>query len=273
MFPGRRRTQRAACVALLLLVGCRGTQGEQTQDKPTGDEPMQGEPKELTILAAASLTETFADLEHAYEEAHPEVDVMVSVAGSQVLRLQIEQGARADLFASADERHVDALKAVRLLDESEVFAHNQLVVVVPEDDPAGIQRFQDLPKAQRLVVGTEEAPIGRYTRQLFERADRAYGSGFSESLHIVSQESNVRLVRTKVLLGEADAAIVYRTDRVAGLREIALPPELSVGASYAIGRLERSPHPEVARDLMSFLRTEPGRRILIARGLEPAERR
>ncbi len=178
--------RRALALAGLLLAAC-------------------AEPEEnLTVLAASSLTEALGTIEGDLERASPALSLSTTFAGSQVLRLQIEQGAPADVFLSADEAHVDALLRAGLVVEPVLFAHNELVVIVPPSNPAGIESLEDLPRARRLVIGDASVPVGRYTRAMLARA------GLADAVlpNVVSEESNVRLVRAKVELGEADAAVV-----------------------------------------------------------------
>jgi molybdate transport system substrate-binding protein len=162
----------------------------------------------LQVFAASSLTEVFEDLARGFEAAQPTIAVQLTLGGSQALRLQIEQGADVDVFASADERHMVALIEIGDVEESLVFARNDLVVIVPLDDPAGIETFADLPRAMRIVIGAESVPVGAYTRTVLAHAGERFGEAFSTTVwdHVVSEESNVRLVRAKVELGEADAA-------------------------------------------------------------------
>lgn len=222
-------------------------------------------PSTVTVFAASSLAEAFADLESAYEADHPGVDVQISYAGSQVLRLQIQQGARAEVFASANPEHVEALHTEGLAQAPTPFAANQLVVIVPADSP--LTSFADLPTAERLVVGTPTVPVGRYTRELLERAEAALGPDFAATVraHVVSEESNVRLVRAKVELGEADAAIVYRTDAASErVRAIPVPERLQVEAAYTIAAIgDPSEH---ARGFLALVSSPAGQRLLAQRG-------
>jgi molybdate transport system substrate-binding protein len=190
------------------------------------------------VFAASSLTDVFGDLEREFESANPGIDVVVSFAGSDVLRRQIEEGAPAELFYSADEHHVRALEEAGLVDEVDVFARNALVVVVRADDADAIRSFDTLPRAQRIVVGAEDVPIGRYTDELLDAVDPELAK--TVRANIVSREPNVRLVRTKVELGEADAAIVYRSDAVSApaLRSIPVPDAVQVEVSHHVGRIK-----------------------------------
>lgn len=247
---------RGLALALTLLAGC--TSGGADREAT------------LRVFAASSLSDVFAELEAAFEAANPGVDVVTSYAGSQVLRLQIEQGAQADVFASADPRHVEALAAEGRVDRREVFAHNRLVVVVPESNPAGIARLVDLRRAERLVIGTEHAPIGAYTRELLRRAAGTLGAGFDEAVlaRVVSEESNVRQVRAKVELEEADAAVVYASDAATGrVRAIEIPEPLGVRAAYHMASLHGGEGALAAR-WRELVRSEEGRAILERHGLE-----
>lgn len=229
--------------------------------------PDSGEARtEVVVYAASSLTEAFLGLEAAFEARHPGVDVRPTFAGSQVLRLQLEQGAAADVFASADERHVNALFRAGLIEQPRTFAWNDLVVVVPEANPAGIDRFEALDGASRLVVGSAGVPIGLYTRRLIDRAEAELGAAWGRAVRaaIVSEESNVRLVRAKVQLGEADAAIIYRTDarHVPGLRVIDVPDRLSVRAHYPIAVVTRTTAANESALFVDFVVSPEGREIL-----------
>ncbi len=224
----------------------------------------------VQVFAASSLTEAFEDLARRFEALHPDIDVVLTFAGSQTLRLQIEQGARADVFASADERHLRALVDLGDVAEADPFARNELVVIVPLDNPAELETFADLARARRIVLGTERAPIGAATRAVLAAAAERLGEPFAAMVreHVVSEESNVRLVRAKVELGEADAAIVYRTDALASnaVRTIPIPDEVNVSTLYVIGRVERSPVAAAADLFIAFVGSPEGRMLLQGRG-------
>ena len=239
-----------------LLSGCRGDEASARV--------------QLRIFAASSLTEAFQDLEAGFEAAHPDVDVVLTFAGSQVLRMQLEQGAGADLFASANEEHMAALVEAGVVSHARPFARNQLVIIVPPDNPAGIGSFRDLPRATRLVIGADNVPVGIYTLQLLENAGAALGVEFAARIreHVVSEEGNVRLVRAKIELGEADAAIVYQTDATSSdrVRQVPIPEELNVQARYPIGPLASSGRREIADRFVEFLFSPEGRQLLRRHG-------
>ena len=255
--PGGVRTvSRFALLALLVAPAACGAEA-----------PAVGR---LDVYAASSLTEAFTELERLFESAHGGVDVRVTFAGSQALRLQIEQGATADVFASANRDHVQALAAVGLVERGRVFARNDLVIVVPPDNPSAIASFEDLRRAQRLVLGTESVPVGRYAREAIRRGDALHGEGFGADVldGLASEEANVRLARAKVELGEADAAIVYRTDAGSSdrVRVVPVPRELNVVADYTIGVVASSDAPELARRWIDLLLSAEGRAVLERHG-------
>lgn len=246
--------------ALFSLSGCEPRSAPAPREK-------------LSIFAASSLTEAFQKLEQSFESAHPDVDVRLTFSGSQVLRVQLEQGARADVFASANQQHMDALILERAIAAQQPLAENDLVIIVPLRGSEYIQTFTDLTKAKRIVLGTENVPIGIYARQVVRRAGNELGPEFAQSIerHTVSIESNVRLVRAKIELGEADAAIVYRTDAASSkkLRVVQIPPKWNVRATYPIGLVANAPNEKAARVFLKFTRTEQTARILKEAGFSP----
>jgi len=251
----RRRLAIAALVGTLAAAACgRAEAGRQRLD----------------VYAASSLTEAFRDMEAGFESAHPDVDVALTFAGSQVLRLQIEQGAAADVFASANPEHLDALFDAGLVGDGRVFAHNELVIAVPRDNPPGITTFADLPRAKRLVIGTENVPVGQYAREAFRRTRGVLGPSFEAGVlaSVVSEETNVRLTRAKVELGEADAAVVYATD-VAGsdrIRTVPIPPEFNVRADYVMGVVSGRASGGLADRWIDYVMSDVGRQVLARRG-------
>ncbi len=226
----------------------------------------------LAVFAASSLTEAFTELEATFEREHPRLDVQLTFAGSHVLRLQIEQGAAADVFASADPEQMKALKDAGRLGFDAVFARNELVVVMPSNNPAGIERFEDLRRAQRIVLGSASVPAGRYADAVLSRSDEDFAQ--TVRAHVVSRESNVRLVRAKVELGEADAALVYRTDAMdaPSIRSVRIPANLAVPVEVPIGVLSDAPHPEAARRFAQYVLSAPGQAVLAAHGFETEAR-
>lgn len=242
-----------AVAAVLFAVGCSPAGGADT---PT-----------VSVFAASSLTEAFTEVARAFESQNDGVAVQLSFAGSQVLRLQIEQGARADVYVSANAEHVATLVRSELASDPTPVATNDIVVIVPLDNPAGIQSFEQLRRAQRLVLGAEAVPVGLYARRLLANADAEYGGDFAANVlaNVVSEELNTRLVRAKVELGVADAALVYRTDATASERvhTIDVPPALNVQAEYLAATLASSATADAdARSFVAFVRSDHGRAIM-----------
>jgi len=188
----------------------------------------------VSVYAAASLRETVEAMAEDFESAHPGWTIQSVFAGSQTLRIQAQAGARFDVFVSAHPEHVAALHAAGRCDAPEVVAKNRLALLVPADSP--VQGFEDLPEAERIVLGTPEVPVGRYADELLRRAEGRFGAAWATEVRsrIVSRERNVRLVRAKVAMGEAGAAIVYATDAQGeGLRAVPIDPAWSPVATYA----------------------------------------
>jgi molybdate transport system substrate-binding protein len=231
--------------------------------------------KELVVFAAASLREVFQKLADSFEKSHPGVKVRLNFAGSQELRVQIEHGAKADVFASADTKHMQALLEQKLARESTRFARNEPVVIVPASNPANLAKFVDLPKAERIVVGVPEVPIGAYTETILSNSEKTYGAKFRKAVveHIRSRELNVRQVLTKVSLGEADAGIVYKTDALSAKEKVTaidIPETVNVIADYPIAVMAAAPEPELAKEWLKALLGSDGRQVLEAAGFRPA---
>lgn len=226
---------------------------------------------QLVVFAASSLVDVLADAERAYEERNPGLDVVVATAGSQALRLQIEQGADADVFVSANAAHVESLRASGLLSDAATVATNSLAIATPAHDETVVD-FESLPRAQRLVVGARGVPAGDYARELFERARGRYGDEFADELQarVVSEEPNVRLILAKVALGEADAAIVYRTDVAASTRTrfVEVPRDLSPPIDYRVGIVVASDRRAPALGFRDFLLSDEGQALLAGHGFE-----
>jgi molybdate transport system substrate-binding protein len=238
---------------------------------PAGAEPA----RELQVFAAASLRESFTALAASFERSHPGVKVRLNLAGSQELRTQIEQGAGADVFASADVDHLVKLQAQKLIDAPVMFAHNEPVIVVGKGNPFGVKELRDLRKVKRLVLGAPEVPIGRYSRRILERYAAA-GKPAADDVkqidaRVVSRELNVRQVLAKVTLGEADAGIVYRTDAgTAGKVEtVAIDRSVNVVAEYPVARVRASKQPALAQEWITLLRSPEGQRQLAQAGFLP----
>jgi molybdate transport system substrate-binding protein len=237
------------------------------------------EPATLTVYAAASLTDAFRDLGRMLEQRHPGLTVRFNFAGSQQLAAQLEQGAPADVFASADQRWLDYAKEKELVeDESPIFARNRLVVIVPRSNPARIGRLQDLAREGiKLVVADEAVPAGKYSREALRKLGAApkFPAEYERQVltNVVSQEENVKNVVAKVQLGEADAGLVYRSDVTPAVsqhvRVFEIPDRFNVIARYPIAVLESSRNPDAARRFLELVSSDEGQRVLQRHGLSP----
>ena len=267
---GRMRLVRPLMTALLALGLMLAMRGSTT----AAEVPrIQGE---LTIFTAASLTDAFKEMAAEIEKANPGTKLTFNFAGSPTLRTQLAQGARADVFASADEPNMaGAEKDGTIMGQPQIFARNLLVVVVPAKNPAGIHTLQDLAKPNiKLVLTNKEVPVGNYARQALEKMsqDPAFGTDFSKRVlaNLVSEETNVRQVASKVQLGEADAGIVYSTDVTPTIRDavrvIQIPPELNVIAKYPIAVVKGANNEAGARAFITYVLSPAGQAILVRHG-------
>jgi molybdate transport system substrate-binding protein len=228
----------SAVIALVWVVACSPT----TTTPPAAGAPVAGE---IVVFAASSLTDVFQDMATGFEQANPNTRLTFNFGASSQLATQLGQGARADVFASADQMQMDnARKADAIGGQDRVFARNRLVVITPKDNPKQITAVKDLANdGVKFVTAQPSVPIGQYTAQLLDKAtaDAAtYGADFKSKVeaNTVSKEDNVRQVVSKVQLGEADAAVVYGTDATPQVRDqlqiIQVPDPLQTPASYPI---------------------------------------
>ena len=198
----------------------------------------------LTVFAAASLTDAFGEIKADLEAEHPGLAITYNFAGSQALVTQLAEGAEADVFASANNTQMKAAQEQDLISGDPVtFVRNQLVIVTPADNPAGIDAPDDLgASGLRLVLAQADVPVGRYAREAvcgMSEDTAAFGEDFvgRVAANVVSEEEDVRDVLTKVELGEADAGIVYVSDAyISGdqVQQIEIPADFNILATYPI---------------------------------------
>lgn len=260
---------------VLVLMGC--ARPAPTPVPPTA-APAATASGALTVYAAASLTGAFQEMAKEFESANPGAKVEFNFAGSQDLRTQIEQGAHADVFASADMKNMDTLNTAKHINSApQVFARNRLVVIVPKDNPAGLKELKDLSRPGiKLVVADKAVPVGNYTLQMLDKlsADATYGAGFKNAVlnNVVSQENNVKAVLSKVSLGEADAGVVYSTDSqsAAGkVTNIDVPDAFNVIALCPIAVVKGAPNAYLANAWIAYVLSAQGQAILAKYGFVP----
>lgn len=275
-----------ACLAVVTLAACSAPAPSASDQTAAAASPLAsyyglGQAADLTVFAAASLTDAFREVGGAFERAYPGSRVSFNFAGSQQLALQIEQGAQADVLATADQRTLDRLVAAGFIDPADAvtFAHNRMVVILPADNPGRVESLEGLAQPDvKLLLAGPEVPAGAYARQVLDNlaADPAYGAGFKAAVlgNLISNEENVKQVVAKVQLGEADAGIVYSSDVTPGvagqLRRIEIPERFNVVAAYPIAVLSSAPPLAPARQFVEFVLGPDGRRILKRWGLSPA---
>lgn len=233
---------------------------------------------QLTVFAAASLIDAFNEIGTEFTMNYPNSSVIFSFGSSSQLAEQIVQGAPVDLFASANQKQMDNAASSGRIDEGSVtvFAQNRLVVIFPQDNPAGILQLSDLSKPGiNLILAAPEVPAGQYALEFLQKANVQFGAEFEGRVlaNVVSYEENVRAVLTKVALGEADAGIVYTTDThnssAQPVGQLSIPDELNVIATYPIASLNDSQRPEMVQALIAFTLSPDGQAILQKFGFIP----
>ncbi len=229
----------------------------------------------LTVFGASSLTEYLEAVKPIFEKVHPGVTLRLNTAGSGQLRLQIEQGAPADVFMSADTANMTPLSASGVAIKPAIFARNRLTVIVPKSNPARIETLADLAKpGLKLVIGAVDVPVGKYTRTVIDKMDASgsYGKDFSKRVlaNVRSEEPAVKAVVTKVSLGEADAGFCYISDVTKTVRPkvraFRIPDKDNVVASYPIAVLKDSSQRALAEEFVKLVLSRDGQRLLASYG-------
>jgi molybdate transport system substrate-binding protein len=257
-------SRTAVVVALVVTSACGGdggTGGTGSTDSTgsAGDRELSGE---LLVSAAASLTDAFHELGTAFEEAHPDLTVTFNHAASSTLATQMAEGAPADVFAAADPIQMDVVDDEGLVEERAVFTTTRLGIVVEAGNPLGIETLSDLTDDEVvLVLAAPEVPAGRSAAAMLE----AEGIAVTPS----SLEVDVRATLGRVELGEADAAIVYRSDIVTAedtVEGVAIPDDQNVVVEYPIAASVAARNPDAADAFIAFVRGPDGQAALAAAG-------
>lgn len=234
---------------------------------------------ELTVFAASSLTDAYNEIATVLMEQNEGLTITVETAGSQSLVTQLEEGAYADVLATANSATMERAVAASLIAGDPIdFTGNRLVIVTPPDNPAGIETIDDLSgDGIRLVLANPDVPAGNYAAIAFCDYSAAEGApdGFVEAVNanIVSEEVDVRSVLAKVQLGEADAGVVYASDAVASemngvpLNVIEFPGSISTRAEYPIAAISGGEE-GAARAFINFVLSDEGQAILKKYGFE-----
>ncbi|TDD30739.1 molybdate ABC transporter substrate-binding protein [Kribbella turkmenica] len=257
--PALRRTALAglAAVAVLAVSGC-GDDSPAASAAGSGTTNLSGT---VNVFAAASLTGSFTQLGKDFEKAHPGVKVTLNFAGSSALAQQINQGAPADVFASAAPKNMDQVTGIN---PPATFVRNTLEIAVPKGNPAGITGLKDFAdKGKKIALCAVQVPCGAAAGQVFE------ASGITPEPD--SLEQDVKAALTKVGLGEVDAALVYKTDVLSAKDEvegIEFPEAAKAVNEYPIATLADAPNPDGAKAFVDYVLSVQGKAVLTAAGFE-----
>ena len=263
-------------MSAIVLVGFTGCGQSSDNSGSDGGDKKQG--RTLTIFAASSLIDAFGELGKTFEKQNEGVEVKQSFESSSTLLIQIQQGAPADVFASAAQEEMDtAMKDGLVAGKPEVFVKNREIIMVPNDNPANIQSFQDVANpGVRLVLAQRDVPAADYALQILDKANARYGDNFEKQVlsNVVSRESDVRASVNRVVVGDADATFGYASDYTIDIRDrvmvVPIPPDLNIIATYPIAALKGAKDPELAKKWIELVTSKEGQHVLQKWNFEPA---
>jgi molybdate transport system substrate-binding protein len=252
-----------ACAGALLLTACGSDDDSGAASTPSGSStPSASVSGSITVFAAASLTESFTTLGKQFEAAHPGTTVTFSFGPSSGLAEQINQGAPADVFASASTKNMDQVKDAGNAVNPTPFAANVMEIAVPADNPGKINQLSDLANAKvKVALCQAEVPCGTVAAKVFDNAKL--------TVKPVSLEADVKSVLSKVSLGEVDAGVVYVTDvRAAGdkVKGIEIPSDVNASTEYPISTLKASSNAATAQAFVDYVLSSAGSDVLTQAG-------
>ena len=251
------RAVALAAAAVLSLAGCSSSDtGASTEPTTSGFQQVGGD---ITVFAAASLTESFTEIGKDFEAAHAGVKVTFNFAGSSSLATQIDQGAPADVFASAAPKNMqDVVDTGAITDKPTTFVTNTLEIAVPAGNPAKITGLRDFAKQDlKIALCAEEVPCGAASKKVF---DAAGVTAAPDTL-----EKDVKAVLTKVSLGEVDAALVYKTDVASAgdkVEGIEFPEADKAVNEYPIAACAKAPNPDGAKAFIDYVLSDKGKAVM-----------
>ena len=237
------------------------------------------EKRVLTVFCGAGLTGALSEIGGLYENT-TNMSIEFNFDGVPAMRAQIEQGAYADVLVSANLKHMDALKSEGFINNStvEVFARNKVAIIVPNDNPANITGLKDLAvPGVKILMGTKDLPAGDYALQVLDRlaADPEFGQEYKESVlsNVVSQETTVNRIVSKIALGEADAGFAFISDvspeMIGKVTRISVPDKYNVIGDFPVGVLSQSKYPDEAQAFLDLMMSSDGQAILEKYGFIP----
>jgi molybdate transport system substrate-binding protein len=255
-----------AAASVVLAAGCSsstkqpanaGGRGGATSSGPT----LTGT---VTVFAAASLKESFTTLAKQFELAHPGVTMKLNFGASSTLAQQINQGAPADVFASASVKNMTQVTDVGGASTPTTFVNNVMEIAVPPSNPANITALADLARPNvKVALCQAQVPCGAIAAKVFTNAEL--------TVKAVTLESDVKATLTKVELNEVDAGLVYVTDvKAAGskVKGIEIPPGVNASTQYPIAALTKAPNPKAAIAFTAYILSKDAQSVLTAAGFE-----
>jgi len=260
---------------LLGLVSCGRGGGGSSNNSGSGGGEQGGA---LTILAASSLIDAFGELGKTFERQNEGVRVKQSFESSSTLLTQIQQGAPADVFASAATEEMNkAVKDGLVAGKPEVFVKNREIIMVPKDNPADINEFRNVANSGvKLALAQKDVPAADYALEILDKANAQYGDDFEKDVlsNVVSREADVRASVNRVVVGDADATFGYASDYTVDIRDkvkiVPIPPDLNIIATYPIAALKDAKDPELAKKWVELVTSKEGQRVLEKWNFEPA---
>jgi len=257
--PNYRLATVAAVASLALAAACGSDGSTSAGSGSSPAAPGSGAASgTVTVFAAASLTESFTSLGRQFEAAHPGTTVKFNFGASSSLAENINQGAPADVFASASPKNMQQVVDADGASDSKTFARNVMQIAVPPDNPAGVREVTDLARSNvKVALCQPQVPCGAVAQQVFENVNI--------TVKPVTQGADVKAVLTTVQLGEVDAGMVYRTDvRAAGtkVKGIEIPADQTASTSYPIAALTEAPNPVGAAAFVDYVLSPDGEKVL-----------
>lgn len=274
-----------ALMMLFALAACGNQQdtAKDAQDTSSGSTESEEEIT-LYVFAAASMTETLDQIIQMYQTEHPNVTIIATYDSSGTLKTQIQEGAECDVFISAAQKQMNQLDAAKdaaggneegldfVLSETRVnLLENKVVLAVPDDNPAGIQSFQDLAtdKLTLLCIGNEDVPVGAYSLEILTALDILDAL---ESSGKLTYGSNVKEVTTQVKEGTVDAGIIYATDAYSANLTVVdqATSDLCRQVIYPAAVMKNTTHEQAARDFLAYLQSDAAMEVFQSVGFAPA---